>query len=137
MQPQTLDLLSTVPLSIVAIDEAHCVSQWGHDFRPEYLALGRLGAAFSGVPVMALTATATQPTREEILARLELEDPAVFVAGFDRPNIRYSVQPKTEPKRQLLGFLEAHRGAAGIVYCLSRKRVEQTASWLREQGLAG
>jgi ATP-dependent DNA helicase RecQ len=134
MQPQTQALLEAVPLSIIAIDEAHCVSQWGHDFRPEYLALGALAEAFPGVPRMALTATATPPTRAEIVERLALDDPAVFVAGFDRPNIRYSVQPKTDPKRQLARFLEGHRGEAGIVYCLTRKRVEQTAEWLRAQG---
>lgn len=134
MQPHTLGLLGGVQLSLIAIDEAHCVSQWGHDFRPEYLALDQLRNSFAGVPRMALTATATPPTREEILDRLALEDPAVFVAEFDRPNIRYTVQPKNEPKRQLLRFLEVHRGASGIVYCLSRKRVEQTAEWLRAAG---
>jgi len=134
MQPQTQELLRGVPLAIIAIDEAHCVSQWGHDFRPEYLALGALADLFPGVPRMALTATATPPTRQEIVERLALSDPEVFVVGFDRPNIRYSVQAKTDPKRQLARFLESHRGEAGIVYCLTRKRVEQTADWLRGQG---
>ncbi|HMB72727.1 MAG TPA: DNA helicase RecQ [Gammaproteobacteria bacterium] len=134
MQPQTLDVLRSVPLSLIAIDEAHCVSQWGHDFRPEYLELGRLGESFPGVPRMALTATATPPTRNEIVERLALENPAVFVAGFDRPNIRYTVRPKHEPKRQLLRFLEDRRGASGIVYCLTRKRVEQTALSLQASG---
>jgi ATP-dependent DNA helicase RecQ len=134
MQPGMLSMLGEVQLSLIAIDEAHCVSQWGHDFRPEYLALDQLRYALRGVPRMALTATATQPTRDEIVERLALEEPNVFVAGFDRPNIRYAVQPKAEPKRQLLRFLEAHRDEAGIVYCLTRKRVEQTAQWLADQG---
>ncbi len=134
MQPYVLSLLGDVKLSLIAIDEAHCVSQWGHDFRPEYLALDQLKHALRGVPRMALTATATPPTRDEISERLALDSPAVFVAGFDRPNIRYSVRPKAEQKRQLLKFLEGHRGESGIVYCLSRKRVEQTAAWLSGQG---
>jgi ATP-dependent DNA helicase RecQ len=135
MQPETQELLRRVPLSIVAIDEAHCVSQWGHDFRPEYLQLAALAEVFRGVPRMALTATATPPTREEIVERLALHDPEHFVAGFDRPNIRYLVQAKTDPKKQLAKFLEDHRGEAGIVYCLTRKRVEQTAEWLKGQGI--
>ena len=134
MQPQTLELLRAVPLSLIAIDEAHCVSQWGHDFRPEYLALGELANAFPDVPRMALTATATPATRTEIVARLALHEPGVFVAGFDRPNIRYSVQTKTDARPQLKRFLESHRGEAGIVYALTRKRVEQTAEWLRKEG---
>jgi ATP-dependent DNA helicase RecQ len=134
MQPATQTLLREVTLSIIAIDEAHCVSQWGHDFRPEYLALDTLAEVFPGVPRMGLTATATPPTREEIVERLALNAPERFVAKFDRPNIRYLVQAKTDPKRQLLSFLEPHRGEAGIVYCLTRKRVEQTAEWLRGQG---
>ena len=134
MQPQTRALLSRMPISIVAIDEAHCVSQWGHDFRPEYLSLGELAEAFPGVPRMALTATATPQTRAEIAGRLALTDPELFVAGFDRPNIRYSVQPKVDARRQLAGFLDAHRGESGIVYCLTRKRVEETAGFLRDRG---
>jgi ATP-dependent DNA helicase RecQ len=134
MQEQTLELLAGVPLSLIAIDEAHCVSQWGHDFRQDYLALNALKRRFPGVPRMALTATATPPTREEIVARLELDAPAVFTASFDRPNIRYHVQAKSEPRRQLLRFLDNHRGEAGIVYCLARSKTEQTAEWLREQG---
>jgi len=134
MQPRTLELLRRSKLSLFAIDEAHCVSQWGHDFRPEYLALGELAEAFPDVPRMALTATATPATRREIVERLALSDPQVFVAGFDRPNIRYSVATKTDARRQLARFLEGHRGEAGIVYCLSRKRVEQTAEWLRSEG---
>ncbi|HUF72691.1 MAG TPA: DNA helicase RecQ [Gammaproteobacteria bacterium] len=134
MQPQTLAILRAARLSLIAIDEAHCVSQWGHDFRPEYLALGELAEAFPGVPRMALTATATPATRREIVERLALSDAETFVAGFDRPNIRYSVGIKTDPKRQLKRFLNNHRGEAGIVYCLTRKRVEQTAEWLCREG---
>jgi ATP-dependent DNA helicase RecQ len=134
MQPQMQSVLKAARLSLIAIDEAHCVSQWGHDFRPEYLVLGELADAFPGVPRMALTATATPQTRDEIVARLALDDPAVFVAGFDRPNIRYSVKVKTDPRAQLAKFLDGHRGESGIVYCLTRKRVEQTADWLAGRG---
>jgi ATP-dependent DNA helicase RecQ len=134
VQPQTLDLLRSVPISLIAIDEAHCVSQWGHDFRQDYLALNELKRWFPGVPRMALTATATPPTRAEIVERLELDRPEVFVASFDRPNIRYHVQPKTDPRRQLRAFLAEHRGEAGIVYCLARNRTEAVAAWLREDG---
>jgi ATP-dependent DNA helicase RecQ len=134
MQEQTLELLAGLRLSLIAIDEAHCVSQWGHDFRQDYLALNELKRRFPGVPRMALTATATPPTRDEIIARLELDAPAVFTASFDRPNIRYHVQAKSDARRQLLRFLDNHRGEAGIVYCLARNKTEQTAEWLREQG---
>jgi len=134
LQEQTLDLLGQVPVSLIAIDEAHCVSQWGHDFRSDYLALNELGRLFPGVPRMALTATATAATREEIVARLELRDPRIFVGGFDRPNIRYLVQAKTDARRQLLQFLANHRNEAGIVYCLSRNKTETTAEWLVSQG---
>lgn len=130
----TRALLRDIPLSIIAIDEAHCVSQWGHDFRQDYLGLGDLGELFPGVPRMAVTATATGKTRQEIVARLELSEPEIFVAPFDRPNIGYAVQVKTDARGQLLKFLQAHRGAAGIVYCLSRKKTESTASWLCGQG---
>jgi ATP-dependent DNA helicase RecQ len=127
-------LLRDVPLSVIAIDEAHCVSQWGHDFRHDYLMLGELGSLFPGVPRLALTATATSRVREEIVSRLELDDPGRFVAPFDRPNIRYYVKPKIDARRQLLDFLQAHRGEAGIVYCLSRKKTESTAEWLCQEG---
>jgi ATP-dependent DNA helicase RecQ len=127
-------LLRDVPLSVIAIDEAHCVSQWGHDFRHDYLLLGELKSLFPGVPRLALTATATGRVREEIVSRLELDDPGRFVAPFDRPNIRYHVKPKTDARRQLLDFLKAHRGNAGIVYCMSRKKTESTADWLRQEG---
>ena len=134
LQEETQALLRAVQISLIAIDEAHCVSQWGHDFRQDYLALNQLKHWFPGVPRMALTATATPPTRTEIVARLELTDPEVFIASFDRPNIRYLVQTKTDARRQLLQFLESHRGEAGIVYCLARNKTETVAEWLREAG---
>jgi ATP-dependent DNA helicase RecQ len=130
----TRSLLRDIPLSVIAIDEAHCVSQWGHDFRQDYLGLGDLGAVFPDVPRMAVTATATDKTRKEIIARLELHEPEIFVAPFDRPNIAYAVQVKTDARGQLLKFLQAHRGEAGIVYCLSRKKTESIANWLCGQG---
>ena len=130
----TKSLLRDIPLSIIAIDEAHCVSQWGHDFRSDYLGLGDLGDLFPGVPRMAVTATATDKTREEIIARLELNEPERYVAPFDRPNIAYAVQVKTDARGQLLKFLQTHRDEAGIVYCLSRKKTESIASWLCGQG---
>ena len=122
-------------IALFAIDEAHCVSQWGHDFRPEYLQLSTLAERFSGVPRIALTATADQTTRSEIAERLHLTQARHFVASFDRPNIRYTLVEKDQPRQQLLDFLR-HFGAqdAGIVYCASRNRVEQTARWLCEQG---
>jgi ATP-dependent DNA helicase RecQ len=124
-------------LSLVAIDEAHCVSQWGHDFREEYLALGQLAERFPGVPRMALTATADAITREDIIERLALERARTFVASFDRPNIRYTIVEKDEPKRQLLRFVrDEHEGEAGIVYCGTRKKVEETAAWLEGEGIA-
>ena len=136
MQPQTLEELKTYGISLIAIDEAHCVSQWGHDFREDYLQLGALAEEFPGTPRMALTATATERARREIVERLALQSPARFVASFDRPNIRYAVQSKVDAKRQLLGFLADHRGDAGIVYCLSRKRTETVAAWLNDAGFS-
>jgi len=132
----TKSLLRGIPLSIIAIDEAHCVSQWGHDFRSDYLGLGDLGRLFPGVPRMAVTATATDKTRNEIVDRLELNEPERYVAPFDRPNIGYTVQVKTDARGQLLKFLQAHRDEAGIVYCLSRKKTESIAAWLCKQGFA-
>lgn len=134
MQGQTLEELKTCRVTLIAIDEAHCVSQWGHDFRQDYLSLGELAGHFPGVPRMALTATATTRARAEIIERLELTDPGHFVAGFDRPNISYTVQSKFDARRQLLGFLSSHRGDAGIVYCMSRKKTEATATWLAGEG---
>ena len=136
LQEETQALLREVTLSIIAIDEAHCVSQWGHDFRAEYLGLNVLKEWFPGVPRMALTATATLPTRAEIVARLDLDAPRVFVSSFDRPNIRYAVNAKTDARRQLLEFLRHRRGESGIVYCLSRDKTESIAEWLVEQGFA-
>ena len=123
-------------LALFAIDEAHCVSQWGHDFRPEYIQLSVLHERYPAVPRIALTATADDLTRREILVRLGLGDARVFVSSFDRPNIRYTVVERDNPRRQLLGFLAHHAGAAGIVYCLSRRKVDETAAWLVEQGIA-
>ena len=136
MTERTLAMLDSIPLALIAIDEAHCVSQWGHDFRPEYMQLGELKARFPGVPRIALTATADAPTRREILNRLELRDAKVFASGFDRPNIFYRVVHKDGARQQLLKFLRAHhRGDSGIVYCLSRRKAEETAVWLTDQGI--
>src|SRR5512143_2062147 len=122
-------------IALFAIDEAHCVSQWGHDFRPEYRALTVLHERFPSVPRIALTATADAPTRREIVERLSLEQAEQFVSSFDRPNIRYRVTLKDNARKQLQTFLETeHPNDAGIVYCLSRKKVEETAAWLKEQG---
>ena len=134
MQAHTLAQLKTCNVILIAIDEAHCVSQWGHDFRVDYLSLGELASHFPGVPRMALTATATAQARAEIIERLNLNDAEHFVAGFDRPNIRYLVQSKLDAKRQLLGFLSDHQGDAGIVYCMSRKKTDATAEWLVGEG---
>jgi ATP-dependent DNA helicase RecQ len=123
-------------LSLFAIDEAHCVSQWGHDFREEYLGLSALHEQFPGVPRLALTATADDHTRADIIQRLQLQAARLFVASFDRPNIRYTIVEKDEPRRQLLRFLrDEHEGEAGIVYCQTRRRVEETAAWLVEEGV--
>jgi len=123
-------------LSLIAIDEAHCVSQWGHDFREEYLGLSLLHERFASVPRIALTATADAHTRADIVERLALESAELFVASFDRPNIRYVIVEKDDPRRQLLRFLrDEHEGDAGIVYCQSRKKVEETAAWLAGEGL--
>ncbi len=134
VQPQTRTILAGIPLALIAIDEAHCVSQWGHDFRQDYLSLDTLRELFPGVPRLALTATATPVVRDEIVERLALDDPAVFVSPFDRPNIRYLVQPKTDARRQLGEFLRGHADETGIVYCLSRKKVESIAESLRQDG---
>ncbi|MGY6024929.1 DNA helicase RecQ [Streptomyces spinosirectus] len=132
----TLDLLSRGKIALFAIDEAHCVSQWGHDFRPDYLALSLLGERWPDVPRIALTATATHATHQEITQRLHMPAARHFEASFDRPNIQYRIVPKADPKKQLLSFLrEEHAGDAGIVYCLSRKSVEATAEFLSRNGI--
>ena len=132
---RTLAQLETLPLALFAIDEAHCVSEWGHDFRPEYRQLSELHERFPRVPRIALTATADAPTRDEIVERLGLESASIFVAGFDRPNIRYRVVPKNSAREQLRRFLaREHSGDAGIVYCLSRRKVDETAEWFGQRG---
>jgi ATP-dependent DNA helicase RecQ len=136
VMPRMLEALEKSELALFAIDEAHCVSQWGHDFRPEYLELSLLHTRFPAVPRIALTATADPQTRSEIIRRLSLERARVFVSSFDRPNIRYTIVDKEEPRAQLLRFIrEDHPDEAGIVYCLSRKKVEETAAWLAGEGV--
>jgi ATP-dependent DNA helicase RecQ len=136
LTPRFLDLLARTPLSLFAIDEAHCVSQWGHDFRPEYIQLSILHERFPNVPRIALTATADSVTREEIIWRLGLDGARIFISSFDRPNIRYQIVDKINGKAQLIAFIRAeHDGDAGIVYCLSRRKVEETAAWLVEKGI--
>lgn len=133
MMEDFLDMLDDVPLALFAIDEAHCISQWGHDFRPEYQELALLATRYPAVPRIAVTATADEPTRQEIMRRLDL--PVLFKGGFDRPNIRYEVAVKDAPNKQLLAFLKGREaGESGIVYCLSRRKVEETAKFLDEQG---
>lgn len=131
-----MNLISSIRVALFAIDEAHCVSQWGHDFRPEYMRLSILHERFPEVPRVALTATADKDTRKDIIERLGLETGRIFISSFDRPNIRYQILDKTNRYPQLLTFiLTEHPGDAGIVYCLSRKKVEETAAWLTKQGL--
>ncbi|OEC35368.1 ATP-dependent DNA helicase RecQ [Pseudomonas cuatrocienegasensis] len=134
VQPRMLDFLQRLDIALFAIDEAHCVSQWGHDFRPEYLQLGQLAELFPTVPRIALTATADMRTREEIVTRLHLQNAERFLSSFDRPNIFYRIVPKDQPRKQLLAFLAERKGDAGIVYCLSRKKVDEVAVFLSEQG---
>ncbi len=135
IQPRTVEMLHQVKIALFAIDEAHCVSQWGHDFRADYLKLDMLQREFPTVPRIALTATADVRTREEIITRLQLENAQQFVNGFDRPNIQYRIQQKNTPKVQLLRFLrDEHPNHSGIIYCLSRNKVEQTAEWLSAEG---
>ncbi len=136
MMPRMLECLAESKIALFAIDEAHCVSQWGHDFRPEYLQLSVLHEQFPSVPRIALTATADPQTREEIIRRLALDDSRVFISSFDRPNIRYTIVDKQDARNQLLRFIrEEHAGEAGIVYCLSRKKVDETAAWLVSHGV--
>jgi ATP-dependent DNA helicase RecQ len=137
LTPQCLELVERAQPALFAIDEAHCVSQWGHDFRPEYLALSVLPERFPAVPRVALTATADPQTRTEIVARLALARARVFVSSFDRPNIRYTIVDKVDRRKDLLAFIRAeHAGEAGIVYCQTRRKVEETAAWLAGHGVA-
>ena len=136
MLPSFLEFLDGARIALFAIDEAHCVSQWGHDFRPEYMKLEMLGERFPGVPRIALTATADPQTQQDIRRRLRLDNARLFLSSFDRPNIRYAIALKDEPRRQLLSFIAgSHKGESGIVYCLSRAKVEDTAAWLTGQGI--
>jgi ATP-dependent DNA helicase RecQ len=134
MQPEFLERLSTLNLALFAIDEAHCISQWGHDFRPDYVQIGRLRGLFPTVPIVAMTATADPETRKDIIRQLGIGRATVYVAGFDRPNITYTVLPKSKPFAQLGEFLNGRRDEAGIIYALSRKRVEQVAERLNGAG---
>ena len=136
LTPRCLDLLARAQLALFAIDEAHCVSQWGHDFRPEYIELSMLAERFPNVPRIALTATADELTRSEIVTRLKLDGAPRFVASFDRPNIRYEIIEKQNARSQLQAFIaERHVGDAGIVYCLSRAKVDETAASLAKAGI--
>jgi ATP-dependent DNA helicase RecQ len=134
MRSDFINSLEHIPLALVAIDEAHCVSQWGHDFRPEYAALGTLRRVFPDVPFIALTATADPQTRDDVVDVLGLHDARLFTTSFDRPNIRYTVLEKHRPQSQLVRFLSTHQDSSGIVYALSRKRVEEVAGYLRDRG---
>jgi ATP-dependent DNA helicase RecQ len=134
-KPDTLALLKRAKVGLLAVDEAHCISQWGHDFRPEYLALGNAQAALGGVQTVAFTATADTATRGDILAKLFRRDPTVFVHGFDRPNLRLRMRAKTSGRGQIMDFVRAHFGQSGIIYCGSRRKTEKIADFLRDGGV--
>ena len=134
-RPDTLDLLKRAKVTLLAVDEAHCISQWGHDFRPEYAALGTVQAALGGVQTVAFTATADAATRTDILGKLFARPPALFVHGFDRPNLRLAMQAKAGGRKQVADFVMAHRGQSGIVYCSSRRKTEALAEFLRDSGV--
>ncbi len=135
VRPDTLELLRRAKVTLLAVDEAHCISQWGHDFRPEYAALGTVQTALDGVQTVAFTATADAATRTDILGRLFSRPPAVFVHGFDRPNLRLAMQAKAGGRKQIADFVMAHRGQSGIVYCSSRRKTEALAEFLRDSGI--
>ncbi len=136
MAAEFQERLSDTKIALFAIDEAHCVSQWGHDFRPEYVKIGQLRKIFADVPFIALTATADRQTREDVLLRLQLKQPDIFISGFDRPNIRYTVVEKSQPASQLESFVLNRQNESGIVYCLSRKRVDSVSEQLRKRGIS-